>query len=154
MLWVMGLRSQIYLPSHPTWQRSKDYIHLLDMVMRTILSYSGSLQCVSLHSQMKTLSPLLVEHGIIWKIYRHIRGLGMEGIIYKEDFESHILIIYTAGIRYLILQQPPSHQYGTLIAIWNSLVAGDATAQIVSQLGEKECLRARQNLHPIETRET
>lgn len=57
------------------------------------------------------------------------------------------VVTFSAGMRDLILQQAPSHKYGTLVAILSLLVAGEATVQqavqIVADLVETEHLRSR-----------
>ena len=74
----------------------------------------------------------------------------MKEAIYEENFESPDMIKFSAGMRDLILQQAPPHQYGTLVSILNPLVASEAiiqqTAQLVTDLGETERLRARRNV--------
>ena len=80
----------------------------------------------------------------------YIRELGMKEAIYEEDFESPDMMKFSAGMRDLILQQAPPHQYGTLVSILNPLVASEAiiqqAAQLVTDLGETERLRARRNV--------
>lgn len=91
--------------------------------------------------------PLIVGCNNMEELQSFIRELGMKEAVVK----------FMAGMRDLILQQAPSHQYSTLVAILNSLVAVDATtqqaAQTVANLGETECLRSRGNIHFVESRE-
>lgn len=64
--------------------------------------------------KMKTMCLLIVECGVtcgLTKIY--IRELGIKGAVYERDFESHDLVKFPVGVRDPILQQAPSHQYGT-----------------------------------------
>lgn len=79
-----------------------------------------------------------------------IRELGMKEAIYEEDFESPDLMKFSVGMRDLILQQAPPHQYGTLVTILNPLVTSEAIIQQASQLvadqGKTECLQARHNV--------
>ena len=80
----------------------------------------------------------------------YIRELGMKEAIYEEDFESPDMMKFSAGMRDLILQQAPPHQYRTLISILNPLVASEAIIQQATQLvadpGETEHLQARHNV--------
>ena len=67
------------------------------------------------------------------------------------------MIQFSAGMRDLILQQAPSHLYGTLVSILNPLVTSEAVvqqaAQIVADLGETERLRTRCNIRMLEEAE-
>ena len=82
-------------------------------------------------------------------LHNYIRELGMKEAIYEEDFESPDMMKFSAGMRDLILQQAPPHQYGTLV-ILNPLVASEAiiqqTTQLVADQRETERLRARHNV--------
>ena len=77
----------------------------------------------------------------------------MKEAIYEENFESPDMIKFSAGMRDLILQQAPPHQYGILVSILNPLVASEAiiqqAAQLVADLGETERLRARRNVRMV-----
>ena len=77
----------------------------------------------------------------------------MKKAVYEEDFESPDMIKFSAGMRDLILQQAPPHQYGTLVSTVNPLVASEAiiqqAAQLVADLGETERLRARRNVRMV-----
>ena len=83
-------------------------------------------------------------------LQNYIRELGMKEAIYEEDFESPDRMKFSAGMRDLILQQAPPHQYGTLVSILNPLVASEAiiqqAAQLVADQRETERLRARHNV--------
>lgn len=71
----------------------------------------------------------------------------------EDAFENPDTMKFSAGMRSLILQQAPAHQYGILVSILNSLVASEAiiqqATQLVVDLGEKECLLARHNLQMV-----
>lgn len=71
----------------------------------------------------------------------------------EDAFENPDTMKFSAGMRGLILQQAPAHQYGILVSILNSLVASEAiiqqATQLVVDLGEKECLLARHNLQMV-----
>lgn len=86
-------------------------------------------------------------------LQNYIRELGMKEAIYEDNFESPDMIKFSAGMRDLILQQAPPHQYGTLVSILNPLVASEAViqqaAQLVADLGETERLRARRNVRMV-----
>ena len=60
-------------------------------------------------------------------------------------------------MRDLILQQAPSHLYGTLVSILNPLVASEVVvqqaAQLVADWGETEHLRTRLNIRTLEEAE-
>ena len=90
-------------------------------------------------------------------LQNYIRELGMREAIYEEAFDGPDMIRFSAGMRDQILQQAPSHMYGTLVAILNPLVASEAVvqqaAQIVADLGETERLRARRNVRTMEEEE-
>ena len=77
----------------------------------------------------------------------------MKEAIYEENFESPDMIKFSAGMRDLILQQAPPHQYGTLVSILNPLVASETiiqqAAQLVADLGETYHLRARRNVQMV-----
>ena len=87
------------------------------------------------------------------RMQNYIRELGMKEAIYEDDFESPDLNKFSAGMRDLILQQAPPHQYGTLVSRLNPLVASEAiiqqAAQLVADLAETEHLRARRNLQMV-----
>ncbi|XP_021238701.1 uncharacterized protein LOC110391220 [Numida meleagris] len=97
-------------------------------------------------------------HAGLWSsmedLQTYIRELGMKEAIYEDGFESADLVKFSAGMRDLILQQAPSHHYGTLLSILNPLVASEAivqqAAQLVADLGETERLRARHNIRTVE----
>ena len=67
------------------------------------------------------------------------------------------MVKLSAGMRDLILQQAPSHLYGTLVSILNPLVASEAVvqqaAQLVADLGETDRLRTRSNIQLVEEAE-
>lgn len=76
--------------------------------------------------------PILV-YGPQWRNFK----LGMKEAIYDYydyDFESLDLVKFSAGMRVLILQQVPPHQYGTLVSILNPLAASGAIIQQITQL--------------------
>lgn len=78
-----------------------------------------------------------------------ILKLGMKEAIYKEAFKSPDLVEHSARMGDLILQQAPSHQYGMLVSIMNSLASEaivQQTTQLVVNLGEMGHLRARHNI--------
>jgi len=83
-------------------------------------------------------------------LQNYIWELGRKEAIYEEDFESPNVMNFSVGMRDLILQQAPPHQYGTLESTQYLLVASEAiiqqAAQLVAGLGETECLRARHNV--------
>ena len=83
-------------------------------------------------------------------LQNYIQELGMKEAIYEEDFESSDMMKFSAGMRDLILQQAPPHQYGTLVSVLNPLVASEAiiqqAVQLVADLGEAERLRARRTV--------
>ncbi len=58
----------------------------------------------------------------------------MKEAIYEDAFESLDLMKFLAGMRDLILQQDPPHQYGTLVSILNPLVASEAIIQQAAHL--------------------
>jgi len=55
-------------------------------------------------------------------LQNYIRELGVRQVIYEDSFESPDTVRFLAGMRDLILQQAPSHLYGTLVSILNPLV--------------------------------
>lgn len=83
-------------------------------------------------------------------LQNYIRELGVRQVIYEDSFESPDTVRFLAGMRDLILQQAPSHLYGTLVSILNALVASESVvqqvAQLVASLGETERLRTRCNI--------
>ena len=90
-------------------------------------------------------------------LQNYIRELGMREPIYEDTFDSPDMVKLSAGMRDLILQQAPSHMYGTLVSILNPLVASEAAvqqaAQLVADLGETKRLRAKRNIRVIEDAE-
>lgn len=78
-------------------------------------------------------------------LQNYIGELGMKVAVYEDAFESLDLIKFSAGMRDLILQQDPPHQYGTLVSILNLLVALEVIIQ-QADLGETGCLWARCNV--------
>lgn len=58
---------------------------------------------------------------------------GMRKAICEDTSESPFLVKFTVGMRDLILQQVPSHHYGTLMVILNPLVASKALIQQTTQ---------------------
>jgi len=84
-------------------------------------------------------------------LQNYIRELCMKEAIYNYSFESSDLVKFSAGMRDLILQHVPPHQYGILMSIMNSLVAIALQAtQSVADLGETDCIRARCNVSVVE----
>jgi len=83
----------------------------------------------------------------------YIRELGIKESICDNAFESPDLVKLLVEMRDLILQAP-LHQYGKLVSTLNTLVASKAiiqwTAQLVAELGERECLWARHNTQTLE----
>lgn len=83
-------------------------------------------------------------------LQNYIRELGMKEAVCEDAFESLDVMKFSAGIRDLILQQAPAHQYGTSVYILNPLVASEAIIQqairLVADLGETEHRWARQNV--------
>ena len=67
------------------------------------------------------------------------------------------MVRFSAGMRDLILQQAPSHLYGTLVSILNPIVASESivqqVVQLVADLGEAECLWTRHNIQMLEEAE-
>jgi len=61
------------------------------------------------------------------------------------------------GMRDLILQQAPSHLYGTSVRILNPLVASESVVQQAAQhvvdLEDTEHLRTRRSIHTLEKAE-
>lgn len=53
-------------------------------------------------------------------LQNYIRELGMKEIC-EDAFESLDVMKFSAGMRDLILQQAPTHQYGSLVSILNPL---------------------------------
>ena len=90
-------------------------------------------------------------------LQNYICELGIREVIYEDSFEGPDMVKFSAGMRDLILQQAPSHLYGTLVSILNPLVASEAVvqqaAQLVADLGETERLRTRRNIRPVEEAE-
>ena len=90
-------------------------------------------------------------------LQNYICELGIREVIYEDSFEGPDMVKFSAGMRDLILQQAPSHLYGTLVSILNPLVASEAVvqqaAQLVADPGETECLRTRCNIRPVEEAE-
>ena len=50
-------------------------------------------------------------------LQNYIRELGMRKAIYEDSYDSPDMIKFSAGMRDLILQQAPSHLYGTLVLL-------------------------------------
>ena len=77
-------------------------------------------------------------------LQNYIHELGIEEVIYEEKFESPDMVRFSVGMRDLILQQAPSHLYGTSVSILNPLVASELVvqqaAQLMADLGETEHL--------------
>jgi len=90
----------------------------------------------------------------LWSSMEDFRELGMREAIYEDSYDSPDMIKVSAGTRNLILQQAPSHLYGTLVSILNPLVTSEAVvqqaAQIAADLGETERLRTRRNICMLE----
>lgn len=90
-------------------------------------------------------------------LQNYIRELGVREAIYEDTFDGPDMVKFSAGMRDLILQQAPSHLYGTLVSILNPLVASEAVvqqaAQLVADLGETERLRSRRNIRFLEEAE-
>lgn len=92
---------------------------------------------------MDKQSDVLINTGLrtsTEELQNYVRELGMKEAIYDYSFESPDLIKFSAGMRNLVLQEAPLHQYGTLVPILNPSVASEAiiqqAAQLVSSLGE------------------
>ena len=90
-------------------------------------------------------------------LQNYICELGIREVIYEDSFEGPDMVKFSAGMRDLILQQAPSHLYGTMVSILNPLVASEAVvqqaAQLVADLGETECLRTRHDIQAVEEAE-
>ena len=90
-------------------------------------------------------------------LQNYVCELGVREAIYEDIFDGPDLVKFSAGMRDLILQQAPSHLYGTLVSILNPLVASEAVvqqaAQLVADLGETERLRNRCNVRSLEEAE-
>lgn len=52
------------------------------------------------------------------ELQNHIRGLGMKKVIYDATFERLDLAKFSAGMKDLILEQAPPHQYGLLVPVF------------------------------------
>ena len=63
------------------------------------------------------------------ELQNYIKVLGMKEAIYDDAFESLDLVKFLVGMRDLIIQYAPPHQYGPLVSILNSLVASEAIIQ-------------------------
>ena len=90
-------------------------------------------------------------------LQNYTRDLGMREAIYEDSYDSADMIKFSAGMQDLILQQAPSHLYGTLVSILNPLVTSEAVvqqaAQIAADLLETERLRTRCNIRMLEEAE-
>ena len=90
-------------------------------------------------------------------LQNYTRDLGMREAIYEDSYDSADMIKFSAGMQDLILQQAPSHLYGILVSILNTLVTSEAVvqqaAQIVADLGETEHLHTRRNIQVVEAAE-
>jgi len=102
-------------------------------------------------------SDILLHTGL-WSftedLQNYIHELSIREVIYKDAFQSPHLVKFSIGMRDLILQQAPSHLYGTLVSILNSLVASESVvqqaAQLVADLGETERLWTRCSIWTLE----
>lgn len=106
---------------------------------------------------MDKQSDVLINTGLrtsMEELQNYVRELGMKEAIDDYSFESPDLIKFSAGTRNLVLQEAPLHQFGTLVPILNPSVASEAiiqqAAQLVSGLGETECLQTRCNIRRLE----
>ena len=74
----------------------------------------------------------------------YIRELGIREAIYEDSFDSPDTVRVSVEMKDLILQQAPSHLYGTSVSILHPLVALEVVvqqaSQLVAELGETECL--------------
>jgi len=62
-------------------------------------------------------------------LQNYIHELGIREAIYEDTFDSPDMVRFSVGMRDLILQQAPSHLYGTLVSILNPLVASKSVVQ-------------------------
>lgn len=109
----MGLKYPSWPDLRLTQPCSRKYIHQLDVMMKTILYYSGSSWYVFLHGQMKVMCPLTVGCGVTWK---NVRELVIKNAIYEENSEGPNLVKFMSGMRGLILQQasfPPIRHFSS-----------------------------------------
>ena len=67
-------------------------------------------------------------------LQNYIRELGMREAIYEDSYDSPDMIKFSVGMRDLILQQAPSHLYGTLVLILNPLLTSEAVVQQAAQI--------------------
>ena len=76
------------------------------------------------------------------ELQNYIRELVIKEAIYDDAFETPDLFKFLAGMKDLILQQAPPHQYGTLVSILNPLVDLEVIiwqgARLVADLGKTE----------------
>jgi len=56
-------------------------------------------------------------------LQNYIHELGIREVTYEGSSDSPDMVRFSAGMRDLILQQAPSHLYGSLVSILNTLVA-------------------------------
>lgn len=100
-------------------------------------------------------------HTRLWSskedLQNYIHELGIEEVIYEEKFESPDMVRFSAGMRDLILQQAPSHLYGTIVSILNPLIASESVvqqaSQVVAHLGETELLWTKHSIRTSEEAE-
>ena len=90
-------------------------------------------------------------------LQNYISELGIREVIYEDSLEGPDMVKFSASMKDLILQQVPPRLYGTLVSLLNPLVASEAVvqqaAQLVSDLGETDCLRTRCNIWAVEEAE-
>lgn len=88
------------------------------------------------------------------ELYYYIREVGMKETICDDTFKSADLVKFSTGVRDLILQEIPPHQYTTSVSILNPLVVllvtAQQTIQLVANLGEIKCLRTRLSIRTAE----
>lgn len=88
------------------------------------------------------------------ELYYYIREVGMKETICDDTFKSADLVKFSTGVRDLILQEIPPHQYTTSVSILNPLVVflvtAEQTIQLVANLGEIKYLRTRLSIRTAE----
>ena len=92
-------------------------------------------------------SVVLINTGL-WtsmeELQNYIRELCIREAIYEDSFDSPDTVRVSVEMKDLILQQAPSHLYGTSVSILHPLVALEVVvqqaSQLVAELGETECL--------------
>lgn len=88
------------------------------------------------------------------ELYYYTREVGMKETICDDTFKSADLVKFSTGVRDLILQEIPPHQYTTSVSILNPLVVflvtAEQTIQLVANLGEIKYLRTRLSIRTAE----